>query len=120
MGLHTEFLTAATLLKHQGFREEREVRIVAIPGTSPLLDQARTEHADFPDRPLPEIRNRPQSDRRYIPLFDGFNVQLPIERVIVGPSRNQVGNAAFARDLLGSSIQVTCSTTPWLPPPPGG
>jgi hypothetical protein len=116
----TGFLTAATLLKHQGFREEREVRITAIPGTAPLRDQARFEHAEFPDLPLPQIRNRPQSERRYIPLFDGLNVQLPIERVIVGPSRNLPANAAFAKELLGSSIPVTCSATPWLPSLPAG
>ncbi len=112
----TDFLTGATLLKHEGFREEREARIVAIPGTAALRDQARREQPDFPDLPTPEIRVLPESDRHYIPLFDGFSARLPIERVIVGPSRNQAANAAFARDLLGPSIPVTCSATPWLPP----
>jgi len=112
----TDFLTGATLLKHQGFREEREVRIVAIPGTAALRDQARIEHADFPDLPLLDIRIRSQSERPYIPLFEGCGVRLPIERVIVGPSRNQDANAAFAQALLGLSVPVTRSATPWLPP----
>lgn len=112
----TDFLTGATLFKQEGFREEREARIVAIPGTAALRDQARREQPDFPDLPLPEIRVLPEIDRNYIPLFDGCSTRLPIERVIVGPSRNQAANAAFARGLLGPSIPVTCSATPWLPP----
>jgi hypothetical protein len=31
------FMSGATRFKHQGFREEREVRIVAIPGTRKIL-----------------------------------------------------------------------------------
>lgn len=112
----TDFLIGATLLKHQGFREEREARIVVIPGTSALRDQAKRDQPDFPDLPLPDIRIRPENGRHYIPLFDGCSVRLPIERVIVGPSRNQADNATFARNVVGPSIAVTCSATPWLPP----
>jgi len=115
MGI-VEFLTGATLFKHQGFLEEREVRIVAIPGTKALSDQGKREHADFPDLPLPNILTNPDNGRRYIPLFDGISSQLPIVRVIVGPSRSQTANARFARSVVGSEIPVICSATPWLPP----
>lgn len=111
-----EFLGGATLFKHQGFLEEREVRIVAIPGTKALRDQGKLEHADFPNLPLPNILSQSDNGRRYISLFDGSGAQLPIVRVLVGPSRNQTANAQFARSVVGS-IPVTCSATPWLPPP---
>jgi hypothetical protein len=110
------FLTGATLFKHQGFFEEREVRIAAIPGTKALSDRGKLEHADFPDLPLVSILTHPATGRRYISLFDGATSGLPIVRVIVGPSRNQTANAHFARSIVGSAIPVTCSATPWLPP----
>lgn len=112
-----EFLTGATLFKHHGFLEEREVRIVAIPGTKAMREQSRREHADFRDLPIPSILTHPDTGRRYISLFDG-TTQLPIARVIVGPSRNQIANARFARSIVGSAIPIICSATPWLPPLP--
>jgi Protein of unknown function (DUF2971) len=40
------FLLAASLLKHQGFREEHEARIVAIPSTQDDLDGLRATYGD--------------------------------------------------------------------------
>jgi len=104
-----EFLAGATLLKGADFRSEREVRIVAIPGTKRLSDQAAKEHPeDFKIMPLPEVRTRPGSTRRYISIFDSVGSVLPIKRVIVGPSLRQEENAAFARSLVGE-VPVSCS-----------
>lgn len=104
-----EFLAGATLLKGAGFRTEREVRIVAIPGTQRLSDQAVKEHPDdFTVRPLPEVRARSEPTRRYIRIFETAGMSLPIKRVIVGPSSRQDENAAFARSLVGD-VPVTCS-----------
>jgi hypothetical protein len=41
------FLWAASLLKHQGFREENEARIVAIPSTQHDLDGLRAKYGDM-------------------------------------------------------------------------
>jgi hypothetical protein len=112
----SEFLRGATLFKHQGFLEEQEVRIVAIPGTEELRGQGRLEHADFPAGPLPGICRVSHTDRRYIQLFEGSGMPLPIVGVIVGPSRNQVANTAFARSVVGAGVQIVCSATPWIPP----
>ena len=35
------FVRGATLYKHQGFREEREVRVVAMPGSQELQDRGK-------------------------------------------------------------------------------
>jgi hypothetical protein len=81
-----EFLIGSTLLKNAMYREEREVRIVAIPGTSDLSAIALREHAGvFKPLPLPEVRTR-TDDGRYVSLFEGKPVRLPILRVIVGPA----------------------------------
>ncbi|MBV1702153.1 MAG: DUF2971 domain-containing protein [Hyphomicrobiales bacterium] len=114
-----DFWEGASRFKHRGFYEEREVRIVAIPGTAKLAEYTKEEHPEFQVQPLPDIRQRPANGPLRIALFEGRNVKLPITRVIVGPSRNhdeQAEKVKIARDLLGQAIPVTCSETPWIPP----
>jgi hypothetical protein len=111
------FVAAATLFKHQGFREESEVRIVAIPGSREILDQVQKEHADFRPAPLKPILSTEKEDgtkRHHIALFESLKIKLPIKRIIVGPSRNQDGNYRRARELIGADIQIARSETPFI------
>jgi hypothetical protein len=95
-----EFLIGSTLLKNAMYREEREVRIVAIPGTSDLSAIALREHAGvFKPLPLPEVRTRTDGGR-YVSLFEGKPVRLPILRVIVGPAADAEERVSHARSLL--------------------
>jgi hypothetical protein len=104
-----EFLAGATLLKGAGYRPEREIRIVAIPGTGRLSKQAAKEYpTDFKNLPLPEVRTQPGATKRYIPIFDNLGLKLPIKRVIVGPGDRQDERAAIARLLVGD-MPVFCS-----------
>jgi hypothetical protein len=108
-----EFLAGATLLKGAAYKSEREVRIVAIPGTAKMAKYAAKEYPDQFDAnaPLPKIRTQPDTDRRYIALFDGLSQQLPIKRVIVGPSARQAERVERARSML-RDIPVTISRCP--------
>ena len=110
-----EFLQSATLLKEPGYQEEREVRIVAIPGAPGYQAQAVKEHAHYVAKPLPRIDPHPKNglEKLHITIFDGLGIKLPIKRVIVGPSGHQASNTALARDLVGSE-RVTLSQ---IPPP---
>jgi hypothetical protein len=100
-----EFLRCATLLKRTGFREEREVRIVAIPGTPGYQEQgAREFPAQFVKKPIPVIYDRP---KRHITLFEGADFKLPIKRVIVGPSEHQAENAKFARSIADCEVALS-------------
>ncbi len=110
------FLWAAPLLKHQGFKEESEARIVVIPGTQHDYDAVVAEHGDVINLPLKSIRERTDG-RQYVVLFEGLNLKLPIKRVIVGPSRQQDENFNKARRLLGDDISLVRSETPFLPLP---
>jgi hypothetical protein len=106
-----EFLIGATLVKGINYKSEREVRIVAIPGTAEAAKYAAKEFpAEFdPSAPLPEIKTRPDTDKRYIVLlFDGLGGRLPIKRIIVAPGENQQDRAERARVLLGD-IPVSLS-----------
>ena len=109
------FVTGATLSKHQGFREEREVRIVAMPASKHLLKLQKAELPNFQFPPLKTVRTRPSTNgpRRFVVLFDTLNAKLPIEKVIVGPSKDQGGNYTIAKDLLPPTVSVSRSSTPF-------
>jgi len=107
------FVHGSTLVKHHGFREENEVRIVVSPRpTNP--DSFFYNCADV-SKPRKAIRYRRRGDSevRYIELFG--EAPLPIKRIIVGPSRIQNLNYQTISDLVtGSGIEVVKSEIPFL------
>jgi hypothetical protein len=109
------FISGATRFKHQGFREEREVRIVAIPATNKMLASELGKHPEYssPDR-WKHAHVREINRIRYIALFDTLSATLPIKRVIVGPSRDQTENYARARATIAEGVPVTRSATPFI------
>jgi hypothetical protein len=106
----------ATLFKHQAFFEEREVRISAIPVTPRFRDAILEAQPDAPDRPLKQVQSieRAGSARRYIELFREVSTPLPVKRVIVGPSSDQVQRAETARAICGTNVEVVLSDTPFI------
>jgi hypothetical protein len=105
-----EFLIGSTLLKDPEYRQERELRIVAIPGTGNMSAIALREHSDvFKPLPLPEIRTR-NDGRRYVSVFEGKPIRLPISRVIVGPAASADERVELVRSLLpGVPVSVSKS-----------
>jgi hypothetical protein len=119
-----QFLAGTTLLKSAAYRSERELRIVAIPGTAKMANHAANEYADEFDAtaPLPDIRSRPDTGKRCTALFDGLGLRLPIKRVIVGPGPRQEERAERARSLL-SDVPISisqCHAADTPPPVPVG
>jgi hypothetical protein len=108
-----EFLAGTTLLKGAAYKSEREVRIVAFPGTAKMAKYAAKEYPDQFDATasLPEIRVRSDTGKRYIALFDGLGLRLPVRRVIVGPGARQEERAERARSIL-RDVPVTMSHCP--------
>ena len=103
-----QFLVGSTLLKDASYRPEREIRIVGIPGTQRMSDQAAHDHpAIFKVLPLPEIQRRPGTMKRYVTIFEGGRAKLPIKRVIAGPMAGRQG-VDFAQSLV-SAVPVTLS-----------
>ena len=66
-----EFLIGTTLLKAAAYKSEREVRIVAIPGTAKAAKYAAKEYPrDFDaTAPLPEIKSLSAKGKRHIAPF---------------------------------------------------
>jgi hypothetical protein len=66
--------------------------------------------------PLKEVckTSRGGRVRRHITLFGQDFAPLPVQRVIVGPSRSQDVNAAFAQKIVGRNVPVSTSATPYI------
>jgi hypothetical protein len=111
-----QFLNAATRFKHQGFKEEREVRIVAIPGSAETAELTSRSHPEFTRKPIKLPREHPTENRGrpYITIFSTLDAQLPIKRIIVGPSRHQDENLRRAVVAGGHALYVVRSETPFV------
>lgn len=109
------FLASAIAFKHQGFHEEREVRLVAMAGTQLAADKMKGVEG-FQAKPLKDVSKckRDGRDRHHISLFGKNFASLPFRRVIVGPSRRQEENVAIATKIVGTKIPVLKSATPYV------
>lgn len=99
------FVQCISRYKHQGFKEENEVRIVVYP------DDA------FQEKQEKEQKFR-EKNGEWIPYIEFFNSQdivLPIERIIVGPHKEKEARASALRIMLRTTgIEVTVSDIPYI------
>jgi Protein of unknown function (DUF2971) len=106
------FANTAPFLKHEGFQEEEEYRIVA-----GRVDQDKI--APGATRRVKEIKFRPKEGLivPYIKLFEGSPRDLPIKSIIVGPHPSQEKQEAAVRMALKSTpfskAQVRLSAIPF-------
>jgi hypothetical protein len=107
------FLGAATLLKHRGFREEREVRIVACSFSERAFADRGIKNQLLGWPPIKEVRGETDS-KKYVALFESLSVTLPIKRIIVGPSSNQEKDFEFAQSVVSAQIPIVRSETPFI------
>ncbi len=109
------FLVSATAYKHRGFYEEREIRLVAMACTKFAADELKRKGLEsVPVKTVSSAKRDGRTDRRYVSLLGKNFAALPIRRVIVGPSKDQSRNAAFAKKIVGPKILISKSATPFL------
>jgi hypothetical protein len=107
------FLGAATLLKHRGFREEREVRIVACPVSERAFADRGIKNQLLGWPPIKEVRGLSDS-KKYVGLFESLSTTLPIKRIIVGPSAHQQEDYEFAQLVVCDQVPIVKSETPFI------
>ncbi len=113
-GIYEHFVQGSTRVKHHGFHEENEIRIVVAPRPANKDSVFYEPKHDKKPSKVVHYAKKDNREARYINLFGG-NDPLPIERVIVGPSRFQNFNYQTVRDLVkGSKIKVDKSETPFI------
>ncbi|NEV78790.1 DUF2971 domain-containing protein [Rhodopseudomonas sp. BR0C11] len=112
------FVSTTTLFKHQGFREENEVRMVIVPTTQRLSERLKQEPKG-PQQSTEKLLLEPQTvlrsdgrKRRYVNLFAKTERALPITRIIVGPGPDQEKRHQRARELLGPQFKILDSDIP--------
>ncbi len=106
------FIQATTLIKHHGFREEQEVRIVVSPRPADTKS-IFYEPADATKQTKSmHYRKKDDNEVRYISLFG--SAPLPIQRVIVGPSKFQNFNFQKVVELVKGSIDTEKSNIPFI------
>jgi hypothetical protein len=113
---YNSFVKCISCYKHCGFSEENEVRIVVIPVINQeILNRASEEVTIL--KPEKERKFRGKNDQLvpYIELFNSADIELPIERIIVGPHKEKENRAAALRvKLRKTNIEITCSDIPFI------
>jgi hypothetical protein len=116
-----EAITAlSTMHKHIGFREESEVRIVAVPANAELLKESQKAGDNKLKKPI-QFASRNGILVPYIALFERLSnnhaAKLPIIKVIVGPhpeKRKRQQAVELLLDQFGIRAEVSVSGIPYL------
>jgi hypothetical protein len=106
------FMRCATRLKHSGFREEQEIRIVHIRGVDPSVSDGRRPFKPF------DFRSHRGSCVPYVRLFSHAELKLPIKRIVVGPHpRSDLRHKSLELFIkqAGIDAEVQVSAIPYLP-----
>lgn len=113
---YPSFVRCVTRYKHRGFKEEKEVRIVAIPTVLDRNHQEIAEDEHCKSKPEKERKFRDKNGKStpYLELFRSLNTPLPIEKIIIGPHKDKDARAAALRIMLrNTDIEVTVSEIPY-------
>jgi hypothetical protein len=111
------FVNCITRYKHYGFSEENEVRLVALPIVidQEYLKLASTNGVILKPEKERKFRNKNGQVVPYIELFNSTDIELPIERIIVGPHKEKEARTAALRVMLrNTKIEITCSDIPFV------
>jgi len=114
---YPSFAQCITRYKHQGFKEEQEVRIVAMPIALNRSYQEIAGDENCKSKPEKERKFRYKNGKLtpYIELFRSLETALPIEKIIVGPHKDKDSRAAALRIMLkNTDIEITVSEIPYI------
>jgi hypothetical protein len=111
------FVRCISRYKHYGFREENEVRVIVLPTVIDDEIERRAKADGVRLRPKKEIKFRKRKGQSipYIDLFDSSDIQLPIDKIIVGPHVEKKARAeAVHAKLSKTDIEIACSDIPYV------
>jgi len=103
--------------KHQGFKEENEVRIVCSPMIQNEENLRLAKEKSFTSKPEKERKFRTKNGKLipYIELFNSTDIVFPVEKIIVGPHKEKNWRASTLRVMLRNTItEITVSDIPYV------
>ena len=104
------FVKCISRYKHCGFSEENEFRVVTLLDA---LDNGETVASKAEKERKFRLRNGQLVP--YIELFKSLGIDLPIEKIIVGPHKEkETRTAALSIMLRNTKIEITCSDIPYV------
>lgn len=107
-------ITVAPFMKHAGFREECEYRMVLSPVRSRVFDK----EPKFQGAPKPiKFRDRAGGITPYIEIKEFPKNRLPIKSIVVGPHPNQNNQrdaVALLLESVGLNVAIKTSDIPYL------
>lgn len=112
------FVVGVTCVKHQGFREEREWRIVYLPGYHPSDGNSLIESEILTVGGIPQLIYNFPIDGTLAPEIAAIDIAAMFDRLILGPSRYPwVLYDAFKRKLEQAGVsdagaRIITSTIP--------
>jgi hypothetical protein len=111
------FVHCISRYKHCGFKEENEVRMVALPTVlnREILKLASSDGVILKPEKERKFRKKDGELVPYIELFNSIDIELPIEKIIVGPHKEKETRAAALRVMLrNTKIEITRSDIPFV------
>lgn len=111
------FVKCISRYKHHGFSEENEVRVVALPTVidEEYLKLAKAKDATLMPEKERKYRSKNEKSIPYIELFKSDDIDLPIEKIILGPHKDKETRAAELHTMLKKTkIEITCSDIPYI------
>lgn len=114
---YNPFVKCISRYKHYGFSEENEVRVVALPTVidGEYLKLAKTNGVTLMPEKKIKFRRKNGKSIPYIELFNSDDIDLPIEKIIVGPHKEKETRAAALHTMLRKTkIEITCSDIPYV------
>jgi hypothetical protein len=115
---------AVTLLscshKHEGFSEEKEVRIIAVPANDSVYKAGQTQGDVRPQKQIQfTLKNGALVPHLMLfePMADAEKIALPIKKVIVGPHPDKRNRQKSVNSLLkthGIDAEVVVSEIPYI------
>ncbi|MCK5313264.1 MAG: hypothetical protein KAJ62_14200 [Desulfobacteraceae bacterium] len=110
------FVSCISRYKHFGFSEEKEVRVVALPKLidDEIIKFVKADGITLKPEKVRKDRSNKEQRVPYIELFDSADINLPIEKIIIGPHKNQeVREAELLEILSKTNIEIVCSEIPY-------
>lgn len=113
--LFTPFVTTLSRIKHEGFKEEREVRIVLFPGSQEL--QLKEKDNAIKQKSIKPVYHRTKKGTPvpYIEILGGGGTSLLIKKVIIGPHNEKIlRHKALKSRLDALGIELAISDIPFV------
>ncbi|TAL39549.1 MAG: hypothetical protein EPN97_02505 [Alphaproteobacteria bacterium] len=111
------FVQCISRYKHRGFQEEHETRIIAVPVVQDeeFIQLSKERNHKLQPEKVRNFRDKHGERVPYIELFISKEIQLPIEKVIVGPHKEKESRSAALKVLLRKTdIEVVTSEIPYI------